>query len=571
MARRAKQKKADARSIAPSITPSIAPVSGRERWIARAIVAAFSIAAFGRAMLQPLLDGWDDDRFVSNDPLVLSPSVAGLASIFGEPHFEAYHPLHLLSYWIDVPWAGANGPVIHAVSLALWILALFALLEACFALGLGFFGGLSAALIVGVHPVQVEAIAWAAGRKEVLALGFSALSIWMHARSTGPWDARAWASRAAYLAACLSKTTAIPLPILLIAADLLALNRHWKRSIFQQTISFVFAIVLGLFTVTIWQANAMLRPLEGTERIGLAAATLTHHLKTAIWPAEVSPLYPIYRGGSIPVASWLLGPAAIVTLLAAAWRLRSGKLAFGIVAFVVLLAPALNVLPLYWVWQDRYLSLPLFGLAFAAGAGVDRLGARAPRWAPAVLAGALAVALATLSAIYTGAWRDRLTLFGHAASEHPEEFYAWLNLGHARRDRGRLYAALDAYERAIAAQNLALGHDARFDTILRLDESQRGLTPSRRTELLGRFHGAVSDADAMRALASRMAEAGYRRAVFAALDHSFALDPIDDDTLERAALIQLQRRHAWLADYYVSRMSRPPRTPDLAARAARRH
>jgi hypothetical protein len=81
----------------------------------------------------------------------------------------------------------------------------------------------------------------------------------------------------------------------------------------------------------------------------------------------------------------------------------------------------------------------------------------------------------------------------------------------------------------------------------------------------------VSNADAMRALASRMAEAGYRRAVFAALDHSFALDPIDDDTLERAALIQLQRRHAWLADYYVSRMSRPPRTPDLAARAARRH
>lgn len=583
MAKKAQRKKkaakrkepaaASSSAATPEAAPLVAPPPSRaHRWVARAAVALAAALAFGRASLHPLLDGWDDDRFLTDNPLVQSISGEHLAAIWSAPHFQAYHPLHLLSYWVDVPWFGLDGPAIHLTSLLLWVLALWALLEACWALGLGMLGGLAATLIVGLHPVQVEAVTWATGRKDVLALGFSALALLANAKRERPWDRRAWLALIAYAAACLSKTTALPLPLVMLAADVWLKRRPLRGAIVAQLPALLFALSLGAVTVGIWSDAEMLRGQERdlAGRLALIGASLTHHLSTALWPSALSPLYPIDRGEGFGALAVLAGPLAVAVGLGYALRERRGALAFALVSFLALWAPVSNALPVYFQWQDRYLSLPLVPLAFFVGALMDRFAARAPRRWPALAVAALAGLLGLRTAQYSSVWSDRATLFGHAASTQPASFYAWLQLGHARRDAGDADGALRAYERAIARQNLAVAHASMFYVIAQIDEREESLTPSRAESLAARFGATLTDADALRGFAGELGGLGYRRAVMMALDYSLRLDPVDDTRLERAASVQLARGQAWLSDYYVSRMSGPPSAPALLERARRR-
>src|SRR3954465_9603090 len=107
-----------------------APLSAATEWRARAAIAIAAVAMFARALPYPLQRSWDDGRFILDNSDVLHPSFAALQRIVSEPHFEAYHPLHLLGYWLDVPWSGANPWLIHATSLVLWVIALWFLYAA---------------------------------------------------------------------------------------------------------------------------------------------------------------------------------------------------------------------------------------------------------------------------------------------------------------------------------------------------------------------------------------------------------------------------------------------------------
>lgn len=551
---------------APTLEPA------RPRLVAYGLIAVAAVLAFARGVPFELLDGWDDDRFILNDPLVREVSLAHLSRILSEPHFQAYHPLHLLSYWLDVPWVGVeNGFAIHATSLVLWILALFAVFEASRALRLGFLGALAATLIVGLHPIQVEAVTWATGRKDILALGFSALAVLAHLRSERVYDGWRLASLLAFGAAGLSKTTALPLPLVLVAADVLLFRRSWRRALVSQVPLLLVAAALGAFTISIWSDSEMIRgqELDASGRISIVAASLTHHLATAAFPSRTSPLYPIARGESFGVALLFGGAACVLgAVFVAARRWKNPHLRFGLVAFALLWLPVSNAIPLYFQWQDRYLSLPLWPLAVVAGALLDLLASRAatPRWLPHAALGIVALCLGARTAQYVGVWRDATTLFGHAVSVEPESFYAALNLGHARARTGEFEGALSAYDRAIEVENLAVAHGARFRTVALIDERDQSLPRTQADELAARFQANVTNPNGLRTLAGDMVDDGYRRAVMLALDYSFRQAPISDEQLERAAGIQLEYGEAWLADYYLSRMSRPPITPALLER-----
>ena len=61
-------------------------------WLSLAVPLTFM-----RAVPYPLQASWDDGRFILENRDVRAPSWHALWSILSEPHFQAYHPLHLLS------------------------------------------------------------------------------------------------------------------------------------------------------------------------------------------------------------------------------------------------------------------------------------------------------------------------------------------------------------------------------------------------------------------------------------------------------------------------------------------
>ena len=510
------------------------------------------------------MESWDDKRFLIEFEPVRSIGVDSLVAIWSEPHFEAFHPLHLMAYWLDVPWAGPNGPVLHATNLLLWIGALLLVRRVLLAWELSRIAALLATLAYGLHPVQVEAVTWATGRKEIVALALACTCILLHARAESSWGRDAWLSRLAFVGAALAKTTVLPLPAVLLAYDLSLRRRPLKDALLAQLPTVVIAAGLGWLVVQIWEANEMLRPPpEGLGPVALVAATYTHHLSTALLPLYTSPVYPIHR--TLEDFSWLdvVGPLLVVAALA-----RGGaRTRFTAFAFAVLLAPVSNVWPLYFEVQDRYLSLPLLPLAFGLGALVDALSdlgegrfAIRARASAAVLVGLYAV----LTIVYQGAWSSDRVLWQHAVETHPESFYAWLKVGEIQRNAGELDDALVAFDAAIEREpTLRLGHAARFQTLALMDERDAELSPSRALQLSQRYVQLADDPEQLRTLGGDLMRAGYRRAVLAVLARSLDLQALEPERLENAALIQLSQGNEWLVRFYVSRLGRPPLDPRL--------
>jgi hypothetical protein len=536
-----------------------------------AIVSVATLATFARAVPYPLQHGWDDGRFITDNPLVREPSLEALIAIFSEVHLEAYHPLHLLSYWLDVPWFGASGPVVHATSLLLWIVAANVVLAGMRALGLALGFAVLATLACMLHPVQVEAVAWGAGRKDALALLFASAAILMHVRSQRFGDRAAWLSRGAFVCAALSKTSVLPLPAVLWLYDVLLRRTSLKRATLAQLPSFALAAALTPVVISTWQSNQMIRGVQIGSAPSRFVATIAHLLGTALWPSSTSPMYSTRAFAHPSAGAWLL-VAVLLGVLVYAARKHAWRAGFALLAFITLALPVCNIVPMVFPWQDRYLSLPLWALAFGFGAALSAL-AKPPRnrapsaaatTAPSVIGALLVAALCLRTVQYQGMWRSELRLWTHAASTQPDAFYSWMKLGQVRREHDDLEGAIAAYEQLVALEpTFKLGHSARFLAVALKDERDNGIAPSRAEAFARQFHGALDDAAALRALSGRLLTAGYLQTLKLSLGRALDIEPFPDEVLESAALARLKAGQSGVARFYVDRMKEPPKDPRL--------
>jgi hypothetical protein len=97
-----------------------------------------------------------------------------------------------------------------------------------------------------------------------------------------------------------------------------------------------------------------------------------------VWPARLSIVYEPPAPFSLANTAVIAGVLAAVVILACAWvlRRRAPGAWIGSLVFLVLLAPTFGILTYSPVFAyDRYLHLPLMGIAYAAPGG--HAGARA--------------------------------------------------------------------------------------------------------------------------------------------------------------------------------------------------
>ncbi len=558
-----RRKAAPAATAAPPIAP---PLSAAGEWQARALIAAAALAVFGRALPYPLQRSWDDGRFILDNPDVQQPSWAALRRIFGEQHFEAYHPLHLLGYWLDVPWFGATPWVLHTTSLILWVLALWLLYGTLRRLAIDRAPAVLGTLACGLHPVQVEAVVWATGRKDVLAMLFGCACLWLHVSAGSPWAGRARASRASYLLALLAKTTTLPLPIFSIVLDRLVRRSRLRDALLTQLPSFVVAVAASLGVLWIWREHTMVRTTVGGPEFAPLrfVQTLGHQLLTAVWPARTAPMY---ETGSVAALDPVLVSAFVLWLAACvtAYRRQARIVLAGLIGWAVLMLPVSNIVPMYFPLQDRYLSLPLIGLAIAF-AGLLQLRPPGGRTAALVLGALLVVGLGARTAQYAGVWESETRLWGHAASTQPDADYAWLKLGEVRRESGDLEGAIAAYQTAVHVAPLRkLAHAALFEVVALRDERIANISPSLARPLAQRYYEQLDSQTGLQELAGFLMQRGYVRTVELPLQIVISRDNLPDDALEKIARAQLREGRISLARFYLTNMKKPTEDPELRA------
>jgi hypothetical protein len=282
-------------------------------------------------------------------------------------------------------------------------------------------------------------------------------------------------------------------------------------------------------------------------------------------------MYSTSAGAAPGPFAWV---AACALVLLALWAVRSGarRALFAIGAFALWLLPVCNAVPMYFPYQDRYLSLPLIGLAFGLGAAVDGIALRERGGGRVALAcGALiASALALRTVQYQGAWRSETRLWGHAAVAQPDAYYAFVKLGEVRVKGGDLHGAVRAYAELLRIDpRRKLGHAALLRAVALRDERIRGLTVSRADAYAADYYAQLDDPEALRALAGRMLQSGHLRALELPMRRALELQPVEDGPLERAAESHFARGRSSVGLFYLQRMKRPTQRPDLQALAVR--
>ncbi len=386
--------------------------------------------------------GFDDDFVIVGNPgLRLGFGGAGLRWALTTGYAGNWTPVTWLSLMLDQRLHGLSPAGCHVLNVALHAastLLLFAFLVRTTG---ALWRSAAAAAVFAVHPLHVEAVAWASSRKDVLSGVCFFLALLAHARyATRPGVGRLAALVAVCALGLAAKSMLVTLPCVLLLVDVWPLGRlrlpgagstrsepgrfgtvGWRPALLEKVPIFALAAATALATVLAQSDASATVPLDRLPlgpRLANALVSLLLYVRNAVWPTDLAVFYPHPEAG-IPLARAAAAGLALaaVTFAALAAARRRPWLAVGWLWFVGMLVPVLGLVQVgSQAMADRYAYLPLVGLSFLPIWGLPELWARLrlpPRLLPA-LAGAWIALLALGAAAQVGVWRDSESLFEHA-------------------------------------------------------------------------------------------------------------------------------------------------------------
>ena len=412
-----------------------------------AILILLPLLVFGQVLGNDFL-ALDDELLILDNVKVHAMTFANLKAIFTTYDPELYIPVTLFTYMIEYSIFGANPVVFHATNLILHLanaLLVFVILRKLLDERAAFL----CALLFSVHPLQVEAVAWASGRKDLLAGFFFLLSLYSYLgyRETGE---RYWLGFVFFVLGLGSKISVFPLPFVLIALDWMQNGSVTKKD-WKEKIPFFLASAIFLGIAFYGKAAQLVSPWVP---ITLSFAAVPLYLQHFFLPLGLSIFYPFVDEVSVMHPRILTGVFVILGLASAFfYGLRHNKrLMFGLLFFGLLLLPSLlNVVKggedgLYdfYLGSDRYMYLPMIGILFLVFLYFPK------KLKIAVVP--LVLVCSVLSFRYGTNWATSERLFAHAIAQESNSHIAYNNLAGMYAAGGRFDEAIPLYEQSIAIQ-----------------------------------------------------------------------------------------------------------------------
>ena len=402
---------------------------------------------------------FDDNSHVYENPLVIHGlSWAGVRDAFTHCQASLWIPLTWISFMADVSLFGMNPGAMHAMNLALHAastVALFLFLRR--ATGSLWASAFVAALF-GLHPINVESVAWIAERKNVLSNFLCFLALYAYVRYAEKPRAifyfAAWSGAALSL---LAKPMVVTLPFALLLLDHWPLARWgrvpWRRLVAEK-IPFLLlsagACWMAMHAPEDRAALVSAETLPPVARLSNALVSYVAYLGTMLWPRGLAVFYPH------PVdAQPLLAAAAAALLLgisalAVVWWKKRPYLLAGWCWYLGVLVPVLGIVQIgSQARADRFTYLPQLGIFCAITWLVKELWPAARRKSLAATAGFVLGACALLTARQVAWWMDTVTLFERAAAVTRDNACAHTNAGLARAQLGDYAAAIPHYQASL--------------------------------------------------------------------------------------------------------------------------
>jgi tetratricopeptide (TPR) repeat protein len=466
--------KAAATPLRKPAAQSTAPAAQKDGFISRyyewLVVAGISLLTylFFKEILNNQLTNWDDLGYIITNPLIKDPSMEGLRKIFSidNPVMGNYHPLTIMLYWIEYSHYGLEPWIYHFDSLICHILVTIAVYLFVRILTRRPVAAAVAAILFGLHPMHVETVAWAAGRKDMIYGLFYILSLMCYVyylRSAAKNKKILWYSATIILFALslLAKSVGVTLPITFFLIDLLEgrtlftggdnrggiigdrENGKFNYLLFLEKIPHLgLAILFGVLSIYAQKNIGALGTLDVSftpfERIAIAGYNVCTYLWKAVIPVGMCNFYPypLKEANDTLSVTFYIYPLLVLGLLFAVWWFgRKNKiLIFGLGFFFVNIVLLLQLIPVGGaVMSDRYTYLPYLGLFVIAGWFVSGFfeGGKNRQTGYALLAVTFVYSMiyGYLTTQQCKVWYDSISLWNNDIEKHPANPVSYFYLG----------------------------------------------------------------------------------------------------------------------------------------------
>jgi tetratricopeptide (TPR) repeat protein len=446
--------------------------SAHARWLAIALVIALPIAALWPVCTHDFT-AWDDNSTVSENPSLNPVTVHSLHTWWTTTKMDLYVPVTYTVWGIIALTARVaatattpahlNPIPFHTANLILHVfccLTVFALLR----LLIGkVWPAAIGALIFGLHPVQVEAVAWVSGLKDVLGGLLALVAIWQYliavkrsqAGNSGRWHYVL--AMAAFVLAMLAKPNEAVAPLLAGIIDVMLIRRSWRLALKWLWPWFVLSAACLMVAHLAQPVQESTRNVAIYLRPLVAIASIGFYVRKLLWPFHLTLDYGL-RPHLAVQSPWLvadavfLGGAAVLLWFA---RRSARPMVVGAVVFVAAMLPVLGFATFDFQWYstvaDHYLYLPMFGVALMAAWVVRRY----RNWGVSIGVAGMIGVLATASYVQTLYWADTSKLFYHVIVVNPDSAPAYHQLAMIALDHGNYLVA-----EALAKESIRLRPEA---------------------------------------------------------------------------------------------------------------
>ena len=431
----------------------------------------------------------DDGLLITKNAIVLHLTPQTLWASFTSFDPELYVPLTFVSYQLEAAIFGVHPFVFHLTNLLLHMgtaLLVFAVVRRLAARRFpddAFLIGFFCAIVFAIHPLNTEAVVWAAARKDVLSsfFFFASLLFFLTFRTDYKRRTYVW-SIVFFVLALLSKVSVLMLPFILLLVDA-GEGRCLSWAVWKEKIPF-FGLSLLFGLIALFGKQTQLSSLSVFEKGLLACKAAVFYLFSLLWPTGLT----IFHLQQMPLtlsqpdlwAPPLIVLALLIIALFAYRRHRS--VFFGIAFYLILLLPSFIT---FWkngfvyFASERYAYVPMVGILFALGTVVIpplRTIFRTRR-IPALAAGiVLFVILSGLTMRQSLTWHDPVALNERALLVNSRSAHALNNLGSANFAAGKYREALSFFDRALAIDPaLPAAHANRAQTLLKLGDTDGAL------------------------------------------------------------------------------------------------
>ncbi|MBN1819188.1 MAG: tetratricopeptide repeat protein [Prolixibacteraceae bacterium] len=429
--------------------------SSKSGFIILALIIIITFIAFRAVLKNGFV--WDDRVYIIDNDLIKNLSGEGLKSIFTNFANDNYSPITDLINAIQFKISGMSSFAFHFGSLLFHLINIVLVFLFIRELNGRLEIALIATLLFGIHPVNVESVAWISSGSNLFSCTFFLISLISYLYYLrGNKLNLLILSITFFILSVLSKAVVIFLPFILFLIDYLKGRKLTQRLILEKIPFLIISFIVIILSVSLkgqFGSIEHLKEFTLFQRIVFAGYGFVTYLVKLVIPYKLSAYYPYPVNEGVNIQAiyylYLLFSIGLFVLTIFSHRFTK-KIVFGLGFYAILIVIVLQLIPLgNTVMADRYFYIPSIGIFYLLGVGIFNIWKKKSRFVAIVLLSIFSIFFFIETSERCKVWENGKTLWDDVLKNYQTDALPYYNRGVTLMNEENTDQALIDFNKAI--------------------------------------------------------------------------------------------------------------------------